>query len=156
MNLNLGSGDDFKYGKDWINLDLTKPCSVIADVTKPLPFKKESLDMVWASHILEHVPDLCSLQIELARILKRKGELNVIVPYYLSPDAWGNPTHCRAFSEESFLVCFWPGFTITNVEMKPYVKRGTGSKVLWLHVKMFRNEVEFWMVREQQKTMLRS
>jgi SAM-dependent methyltransferase len=156
MNLNLGSGDDFRYEKDWINLDLTTPCSVIADVTKPLPFKNNCLDMVWASHILEHIPDLCALQLELARIIKRKGELNIIVPYYLSPDAWGNPTHCRSFSEESFLICFWPGFTIVNLELKTYMKRGTGNKVVWIHVKMVRNEMDFWEVKRDQARSLRS
>jgi hypothetical protein len=72
--------------------------------------------------------------------------LNVIVPHYLSPDAWGDPTHCRGFSEESFFPCFWPGFTVVSLEPKEYIKRGTGNKVLWLHVKMVRNEVDMWEV----------
>jgi SAM-dependent methyltransferase len=145
----LGSGNDFRYSKDWVNLDITRPCNVVADIRDGLPFKNSSLDMVWASHILEHLPDLRMMQLELARVLKHKGVLQVIVPYYLSPDSWGDPTHCRAFSEESFFTCFWVGFTVVSMETKSYTKRGTGNKVLWLHVKMVRNEVELHEVKQE-------
>ena len=146
MNLNLGCGTDFRYDKDWVNLDITQPCNVKADIRQGLPFKSDSFDLVWASHILEHLPDLRMMQRELARVIKHKGELNVIVPYYLSPDAWGDPTHCRGFSEESFFPCFWPGFTVVSLEPKSYTKRGTGKQVLWLHVKMIRDALEMWEV----------
>lgn len=146
MRLNLGCGNDYRYDRDWVNLDITKPCNVMADIRQGIPFKSASLDMVWASHILEHLPDLRAMQRELARIIKYKGVLNVIVPYYLSSDAWGDPTHCRAFSEESFFECFWAGFTAVSVTMKQYIKQGTGNKIHWLHVILVRNAVELWEV----------
>lgn len=149
MNLNMGCGTDFRYNKDWVNLDITEPCNVRADIRQGLPFRNASLDMVWASHILEHLPDLRMMQLELARVLKFKGILNIIVPYYLSPDAWGDPTHCRGFSEESFMTCFWVGFAVMSMESNTYTKRGTGGKVLWLHVKMVRDAVELSEVRQR-------
>jgi len=149
VNLNLGCGTDFRYSKDWVNLDITQPCNVKADIRMGLPFKNASLDMVWASHILEHLTDLRMMQRELARVIKHNGVLNVIVPHYLSEDAWGDPTHCRAFSPESFFPCFWVGFTVVSLEPKTYIKRGTGNKILWLHVKMVRNAVEMWEVNQQ-------
>lgn len=142
MKLNLGCGNDFRYEKGWVNLDITKPCNVVADMDAGLPFMDQSFDLVWASHVLEHRADLRKMQRELARILKKGGELNIIVPHYLSSDAWGDPTHCRAFSEESFFGCFWPGFTAVDLQGKNYIKKGTGNKILWLHVNMRRNEVE--------------
>jgi len=142
VQLNLGCGNDFRYEKGWVNLDITRPCNVVGNMDAGLPFKDQSFDMVWAAHVLEHRPDLRALQRELARILKRGGELNIIVPYYLSSDAWGDPTHCRAFSDESFFPCFWPGFTMVKLEGKKYTKQITGREVTWLHVKMKRNEVE--------------
>lgn len=147
MQLNLGCGHDFKYGKDWVNLDITKPCNVVGDIRAGLPFKTASFDMVWASHILEHVPDLRAVQAELARIIKKEGRLNVIVPYFLSPDAWGDPTHCRAFSEESFLPCFWIGFVPVNLEVKKYTKQYMKTDVHWLHVTMVRDSTEYWEVK---------
>lgn len=132
-----------------MNLDITQPCNVVGDMDAGLPFKDQSFDLVWAAHVLEHRPDLRKVQKELARILKRGGELNIIVPYFLSPDAWGDPTHCRAFSEDSFLSCFWPGFNVVEAQAKQYTKKGTGNKIVWLHVKMRRNEVEQREVNRQ-------
>jgi SAM-dependent methyltransferase len=148
LQLNLGCGHDFKYEKGWVNMDITRPCNLVADMDAGLPFKDQSLDLVWAAHVLEHRPDLRKTQRELARIVKIGGELNVIVPHYLSPDAWGDPSHCRAFSEESFFPCFWPGFTILEAESKSYTKSGTGNKIFWLHVRMKRNSVEMGEVNQ--------
>ena len=147
MKLNLGCGNDFRYDKDWVNLDLTQPCNVIADATAPhLPFKDESFELVWAAHILEHISDLVALQRELARIVKRWGKLCIIVPYYMSPDAWGDPTHCRAFSIQSFMECFWPGFHPGSLVVREYTKRGTGEKCKWIHCDMHRNGLEYWEI----------
>ena len=107
LKLNLGCGNDYRYDKSWVNLDITPPCSVRADIRKGLPFQSRSFNLVWASHVLEHVPDLRRLQKELARVIKTGGLLKAVVPYYLSPDAWGDPTHCRAFSEEAFMSVYW-------------------------------------------------
>ena len=141
--LNLGCGNDFKYGKDWINVDITEPCNVKADIREGLPFEDREFDLIWASHILEHIPDLRKIQCELARVMKPNGVLKIIVPYYLSPDAWGDPTHCRAFSEESFQSCYWVGFSIINMEQKKYLKRRSKTEDTWLHVDMRRNELEY-------------
>ena len=149
MKLNLGCGNDFRYEKGWVNFDITRPCNVIGDMDSSLPFKDKSFELVWAAHVLEHRQDLRRLQRELARIIKQKAELKIIVPYYLSPDAWGDPTHCRAFSEDSFLTCFWPGFTLARIEAKKYMKRGTGRDILWLHADLVRNEVPLYDVDRQ-------
>jgi SAM-dependent methyltransferase len=143
MKLNLGCGNDFKYGKDWINIDITEPCNVKADIREGLPFEDQFFNLIWASHILEHLPDLRMIQRELARVMKLWGTLNVIVPYYLSPDAWGDPTHCRAFSEESFQSCYWVGFSVVSLEFKKYSKRRSKTEDTWLHVDMRRNELEY-------------
>lgn len=147
--LNLGGGQDYRYGKGWVNLDITKPANVIADMDVGLPFTDASFDYVLTSHVLEHRQDLRKLQMELARIVKRGGELEIVVPHYLSPDAWGDPTHCRGFSEESFQPCFWPGFTIQMVEGKRYTKTWTKSQVMWINVKMKRNEVEMSEIHQR-------
>lgn len=118
MILNLGCGNDFRYNKDWVNMDLTMPCSVMADLREGLPFKTSSADGVWASHILEHVQDLRALKIELARIIRGGGDLQIIVPHFSSPDAYGDDTHCRFFSFHSFWNQYWPGFNLVDVHKK--------------------------------------
>ena len=147
MKLNLGCGKDFRYNKSWVNLDVTMPCNVAADMCDGLPFKDKVFNLIWASHILEHIRDLRMIQRELARIIVIGGLLNVIVPYYLSPDAWGDPTHCRAFSEQSFMSCYWVGFSPLNMERKKYTKRGTNQEVQWLHVELQRTAIEYWVVQ---------
>lgn len=149
MKLNIGCGFDYKYQRDWVNLDVTKPCNVMADANEGLPFRDRSFDLVWASHILEHVPDLRAIQRELARVIKKGGELEVIVPYYLSVDAWGDPTHCRAFSEDSFQSVFWAGFNVTGMLRKDYKRKSSGTTVTWLHVSMRRNEMDYSEVRRR-------
>ena len=111
--LNLGCGSDYIDDPGWINVDgdLNKKADYNWDLEKaPLPFKDEQFDVIWASHILEHITNLVELKKELTRILKPNGKLFVIVPYFLSPCAWGDPTHVRAFSHHAFLKFYWQGF----------------------------------------------
>ena len=149
MKLNLGCGNDYRFSGSWINLDITPPCNFMADIKEGLPFEDRVFDLIWASHILEHLPNLRLIQRELARVMKTGGELKVIVPYFLSADAWGDPTHCRGFSEESFLGCYWVGFSKARMEKREYKKKGTGMITQWLHVDMLRNGLDFWDVSQQ-------
>lgn len=54
VRLNLGCGRDYKKG--YINVDVVTefPVDVIADLSKPLPFKNNYAEEVYASDILEH------------------------------------------------------------------------------------------------------
>lgn len=122
---------------------MTFPANVIGDINEGLPFKAGSFDLVWASHILEHIRDLVKLQCELARVMKLGGLLKIIVPYYLSPDAWGDPTHCRGFSRESFLSIYWLGFNPTEIEVKKLVKNPLKEGVDWIFAVLRRNGVAF-------------
>jgi SAM-dependent methyltransferase len=143
MKLNLGCGTDFRYEKDWVNLDLTPPANIIGDINEGLPFKAGSFDLVWASHILEHIPDLVKLQWDLARVIKPSGLLKMIVPHYLSPDAWGDPTHCRGFSRESFLAVYWLGFNPSEIEIRRLTKKPLKEGVDWIFAILRRNQVAF-------------
>lgn len=107
--LNIGSGVDYLEG--WVNLDLYKKSDICHDLEViPLPFKDNKFDLVYAAHILEHINNLSELYNDLWRITKPDGWLIVVSPYYTSPDAWGDPDHVRAFSEESFIDDFLPGW----------------------------------------------
>jgi predicted SAM-dependent methyltransferase len=127
--LNLGCGPDIQEG--FVNYDIKPISDVCGNCEEGLPFKDETFDEILASHILEHIHDLRGLKQELWRIMKPNGELAIIVPDYLSPDAWGDDTHCRAFSNQSFFIDFWPGFTVLNVKDQKMMK-GNGQKVTWL------------------------
>jgi len=134
--VNLGCGEDYLDG--WINIDgdhnikADLYCELDAvDVRIPLP--DNSVDYIYCSHILEHIWYLPQLKKELIRILRPLGVLLVVVPHMLSPDAWGDDTHCRAFSEASFSSGFWPGCDIAHCQ-QINVKEPTRHKVdrVWL------------------------
>lgn len=102
--LNLGAGADAKPG--FVNLDINPGpgIDVVHDLNRfPYPFKDDEFDEILAYSILEHVDDIVRTMEELHRILKPGGRVDIIVPHYNGPIAWGNPTHVRTFSYESFL-----------------------------------------------------
>lgn len=129
LRLNLGSGSDKREG--FVNYDLKPIGDICGNCEEGLPFKDETFGEVLASHILEHIHDLRGLKEELRRVMKKDAQLAVIVPDYLSPDAWGDDTHCRAFSRQSFFQDFWPGFTVLNLKSQ-FMLKGNGQKVEWL------------------------
>lgn len=88
-----------------ITLDYNKKFNpnILHDLRKlPMPFKKNTFDKIYASHIIEHLPDTVALMDELYRILKSNGILIIRVPHFSSRSAWFNPTHCRAFAIYTF------------------------------------------------------
>jgi predicted SAM-dependent methyltransferase len=80
--LNLGCGGSFH--PDWVNMDF-KPASskVIAhDLRKPLPFRGNTWDCIYASHVLEHFSrrEARLFLNECRRVLRPGGVLRIVVP----------------------------------------------------------------------------
>jgi SAM-dependent methyltransferase len=100
--LNLGSGTDIREG--WINLDRSAlpGVDVVHDIEQlPLPFSSDSFDYVLCQDVLEHV-DYIPLLRDIRRILKAGGILHIRVPHFTSSYAYGDPTHKRFFSSDTF------------------------------------------------------
>lgn len=79
--LNIGCGVWFH--PDWINIDLRGGADVIChNITEGLPFSDESFDVVYHSHLLEHIPRIKALPFmkECYRVLKPGGIVRVLVP----------------------------------------------------------------------------
>jgi predicted SAM-dependent methyltransferase len=78
--LELGSGA--KKGQNgWITIDLTG-ADIAHDLRKGIPFASDSVDRIYTSHMLEHIPfkELLVFLDECYRVLKKDGELSVCVP----------------------------------------------------------------------------
>lgn len=125
--LNIGSGRFFftdclnvDVEKQWtpdILLDLSeKDLFTNGAVTTPterfgeITLEEGIIDHIIAWHILEHIPDLIPMMTNLLYLLKEGGTLHIRVPYELSHGAWQDPTHVRAFNENSWLYYtdwFW-------------------------------------------------
>jgi SAM-dependent methyltransferase len=130
--VNVGCGHDYIEG--WINIDGdagVDPDHVVElDIRSVrLPFEDNSMDLVYCCHILEHIRHLPELKREFHRILKPGGNVVVVVPHYLSPDAWGDDTHCRGFSFHSFYSTYWPGFNEKFRYMEFYIKGPDNQEV---------------------------
>ncbi len=122
--INLGSGKDYKPG--WLNIDVLERAQpdVLLDLGLPVdwpvvgatPFAGElhlapdSVETIFASNVLEHVPDLPMLMGNCLALLKTGGRFVIEVPYEHAATAWQDPTHLRALNEKSWLYYtdwFW-------------------------------------------------
>lgn len=78
--LNLGSWV-FRMDPPWINIDLNPAYNpdVIADACR-LPYEDNSVDEIYAGHILEHIPPYRDALKEWYRVLKPNSKIGVTVP----------------------------------------------------------------------------
>ena len=115
MILNLGSGKDWR--EDCLNSDIqsrVKPdwCCDISKVQwgqivetrfGQIKIRPEIFDTILANDVLEHIPNLVDAMRNCRDLLIPNGKFIISVPYELSLGAWQDPTHVRAFNENSFL-----------------------------------------------------
>lgn len=92
--LDIGPGDN-PIGQGWDTLDIVGNPTIKADLCEPLPIEDDTYDLIYISHVLEHIPwyDVPEVLKELYRILKPNGVIEVWVPDmdkiimgYLSPN----------------------------------------------------------------------
>ncbi len=102
VRINLGSGRRPLAG--FVNVDLLEGPGVdlLADVSGPLPFEDGGADLVYASHVLEHLPTARVPEVlrEWRRVLVDGGRLLVAVPdleriaqLLVSRSGWFTPPH---------------------------------------------------------------
>lgn len=77
MSQKIEFGANGRRMEGWICTDIHD-----ADIRQPLKWKDNSCDMLYASHVLEHVssPDAIQFLRECHRILKPQGMLRLVVP----------------------------------------------------------------------------
>ena len=115
MILNLGSGKDWR--EDCLNSDIQARVNPdwVCDISKvqwgevietrfgQIKIKPDMFEKIVANDVLEHIPDLIQAMTNCKDLLADKGEFHINVPYELSLGAWQDPTHVRAFNENSWL-----------------------------------------------------
>ncbi len=111
MKLNLGCGRI--HLPDHLNVDLLGG-EVRVDA-EHLPFREGSFEEVFASHVLEHIPDLVGTMHELHRVLKPGGLLKVIVPLGLR--CLYTPAHLHPFNLTSLKnFCLEESHTVSSLQ----------------------------------------
>jgi SAM-dependent methyltransferase len=115
--LNLGSGKDWR--ENCLNVDISEAVrpDALLDIGQSLapnqPLEtmrfgtitlgENVFDAIFANDVLEHIPDLLTAMSNCLRLLRPGGTFHIYVPYDLSLGAWQDPTHIRAFNENSWL-----------------------------------------------------
>lgn len=101
--LDIGCGPNKVPGATGMDRMPMPGVDVVHDLNaRPYPFDDNAFDEIHARHVLEHVDDMIGVMEELHRIARPGGKIYVAGPYYASADAFRDPTHRRAFTEQSF------------------------------------------------------
>lgn len=101
--LNLGAGE--RGGHETINIDITDYNNIDRCVDLacyPWPFENESVDGIYAHHVIEHMPNQEDFIIECIRILKPGGFLHLTVPHSSCVTSVGCMGHNRTYSYSTF------------------------------------------------------
>lgn len=80
--LEIGPGQEHIEGFETMNIVPGTNVDYIGDASKRLPFKKDTFDLVYASHILEHIPWYQTIDtlMEWVRVIRPGGSLEIWVP----------------------------------------------------------------------------
>lgn len=107
-------GGRFNCPEGYNSVDLLD-ADMIADLTKPWPIEDNSVGVIRAYHLLEHLPDTIHFFNEAFRVLAPGGFLLIEVPSVTGPGAFGDPTHVKFFNLLSFEY-------FTNQEYARYIQ----------------------------------
>src|SRR4030042_563475 len=119
--LTLGAARDIRSHADqWCNADINRGpgIDICFDAGKKWPFPDDYFELIYASHILEHIsPDnIDTLMIEANRCLKPNGIFDIRVPF--------GPKGTQANDELHHLNSFYP------TSLTPYCTGNNGNTSL--------------------------
>lgn len=111
LKVNLGGGLEELPG--YLNIDLHHG-QIKVDLRNGIPLPDNSVGVIIASHIIEHLPDPIKTMSEIHRVLHHGGWVFIDVPSTDGRGAFQDPTHCSFWNENSFLY-------YTNKEQAFYI-----------------------------------
>lgn len=100
--LDLGCGPHKRLGAFGFDRRPQPGVNVACNIEDPLPLQNECADLVYMSHVIEHVTNLIGLMEEVYRVCKPGAVVEIVVPYYTSRGAFRDPTHVRYITEDTF------------------------------------------------------
>lgn len=79
-----------------VDIDIRNRPDLVFDLNRfPYPLRENSVDRIYAKHILEHLGDLYGIFREVHRILKPGGDFFIEVPHFSCRVAYSEPEHNR-------------------------------------------------------------
>ena len=103
MKLNLGAGKKLKQG--WINVDVMPYDGIdcVEDLSRfPWCWGNESVEEIYASHVIEHFPDQKQFIDECLRVLAHGGKLTIVAPHSSCITSIGCMGHYRTYHLTTF------------------------------------------------------
>jgi predicted SAM-dependent methyltransferase len=114
LKIDLACGDRKQEGFKGVDIIKTDSVDYVVDLTTyPWPIESESVEEIYCSHYIEHIPhDINNLNDrrdgfiqfmdEIYRIMKPGAKATLVAPYYTSERAFQDPTHHRYITKGSF------------------------------------------------------
>lgn len=103
VRLDLGCGNRKAAGSIGVDIVPTPVVNVVADFGQGLPFKDNSVDAIYAYHLLEHLDDFLGFMGEIWRVCNHDARVYVKVPHASSTFVtWKDPTHKRGLFIATF------------------------------------------------------
>lgn len=102
LTLDIGCGPNKIPNTIGVDKRLIQGVDVVCDIERELPFKANSVDLIWMRHVIEHVGNLIGLMEEVYRVCRHGAAVEIVVPYYTSRGAFRDPTHVRYIAEDTF------------------------------------------------------
>ncbi len=101
IKIELGCGRTKQEGYIGVDRFDMPGVDVVADLNSKFPFDDDSIDEIWACHSLEHLEDLSHVFSEIYRIIKNKGIVRILAPYYFTTLNISNFYHKNVWTEDT-------------------------------------------------------
>ena len=99
MKVDLGGGLFPREG--YVTID-QKNSDITADLNEGIPLPDDSVGVINASHVIEHLKDPLKTMTEIHRVLAHGGWAFIEVPSTDGRGAWQDPTHVSFWNQNSF------------------------------------------------------
>jgi|TARA_R100000030_G_scaffold88330_3_gene72245 predicted SAM-dependent methyltransferase/GT2 family glycosyltransferase len=100
LAIDLGGGNWSKEGL--LNVDINPNSDIVCDLNNGIPLEDNSVGLVNASHVLEHLKDPLKSMSEIHRVLAHGGWAFIEVPSTDGRGAFQDPTHVSFWNQNSF------------------------------------------------------
>ncbi len=100
--LNLGGGNDRIPGYANIDILALPQVDIVCDLARGIPLPDNTIEEIYTTHFLEHLPDTVFMMKEIYRVCKPNAIVKIKVPYFKSVGAFKDPTHKSFFTERTF------------------------------------------------------
>lgn len=116
--IDIGCGQSKAEGFVGVDRYPLPDVDVVADLDGNIPFEDSSVDLIFASHSLEHVGDLIFTMRELYRICKHNAQVCIVAPYNEQKLNVANPYHKHVFNEHT--PRFWTDCPTAPIDPEDY------------------------------------